>query len=158
MRARLIYAALRQVYRVGFWVLWARALVVHPHARGVKGLITNDGAVLFVRHTYGPREWELPGGGQHRHELPREALIRELREELGIEVSDPVELGTFHGPRQYSGNVVVYFGVELADREIRIDRVEIAEASWCDPAAPPLPLGWYAREVLRANGTTAPTM
>ena len=124
----------------------------------MKGLVTNEGSLLFVRHTYGPREWELPGGGQRRHELPGEALARELREELGIEVSDPVLLTTFNGPRQYSNNRVSFFGVTLTNRDIKRDPVEIAEVRWCDPADPPRPLGWYAQEALRRNGTSAATM
>jgi ADP-ribose pyrophosphatase YjhB (NUDIX family) len=124
----------------------------------VKGLVTNEGSLLFVRHTYGPREWELPGGRQRRHELPGEALARELREELGIEVSDPVLLTTFNGPRQYSNNRVSFFGVALTSRDIKRDPVEIAEVRWCDPTDPPRPLGWYAQEALRRNGRSAATM
>lgn len=38
--------------------------------------------------------WELPGGRVEPHESPQEAVVRELREELGIEV-DPPEPLTF---------------------------------------------------------------
>lgn len=131
---------------------------MHPQGRGVKGLVSNDGALLFVRHTYGPYEWELPGGGQRRHELPREALSRELSEELGIEVSDPVALGTFNGPAQYRNNVVTYFDVAVPDRDISMNPVEIAEVRWCDPGDPPRPLGWYAQEALRRKSKAAATM
>jgi 8-oxo-dGTP pyrophosphatase MutT (NUDIX family) len=158
MSVRLINATLRQVYRAGYWLLWAQALLTRPHGRGVKGLVTNGGALLFVRHTYGPREWELPGGGQRRHESPPQAISRELREELGLEVTDPVALGTFNGPHQYANNVVTYFSVALSSRAVRPDPIEIAEVRWCDPADPPRPLGWYAREALRRNGAAGATM
>ncbi len=143
---------LRRLYRAAYWALWAFALVAHPRGRGVKGLITNGGDVLFVRHTYGPREWELPGGGQHRHEQPDEAIARELREELGIEVTDLVALGAGNGPRQYRNNRVSFFTIELASRDVQPDPVEIAEVRWADPADPPRPLGWYAADALRRNG------
>lgn len=140
---------LRQAYRGAYWTLWAFSLVAHPRGRGVKGLIRNGGEVLFVRHTYGPYEWELPGGGQHRHELPGEAVARELREELGIEVTTAVLLGTGNGPRQYANNCVTFFTIDIANRDLQPDPVEIAEVRWSDPADPPLPLGWYAADVLR---------
>jgi 8-oxo-dGTP pyrophosphatase MutT (NUDIX family) len=150
----------RRIYRIGYRVLWARALVTSPHGHGVKGLVHNGGDVLFVRHSYGPHEWEMPGGGQHRHEEPREAVARELREELGIVASRPVTLGSVNGPNQYRNNVVTFFSVEVEERRLAPDGVEIAEVRWCRPEAPPEPLGWYAREALRryARGGAAETL
>ena len=140
--------ALRLIYRAGFWVLWLTAYLTRPHSRGVKGVLCNGGEVLLVRHTYGIREWELPGGGQRRHELASEALVRELREELEVELGELDPLGTCNGPGQYSNAVVTFFAARLANRDVRPDPVEIAEVAWCDPAAPLQPLGWYAAQGL----------
>ncbi len=58
-----------------------------PRTLGVRGVVTDDeGRVLLVRHTYGLPSWYLPGGGVRRRERLVDALLREMREEAGIEV------------------------------------------------------------------------
>ena len=55
-------------------------------------LIDADGRVLLAQRPKGkPLEglWEFPGGKMGAGELPEEALIRELGEELGIIVKRP---------------------------------------------------------------------
>ncbi|MEZ5925947.1 MAG: (deoxy)nucleoside triphosphate pyrophosphohydrolase [Hyphomicrobiaceae bacterium] len=54
-------------------------------------LIDPDGRVLLARRPPGKPMaglWEFPGGKVEKGERPEVALIRELREELGIEVSE----------------------------------------------------------------------
>jgi 8-oxo-dGTP diphosphatase len=53
-------------------------------------LIDTDGRVLLARRPEGKKMaglWEFPGGKLHAGETPEAALIRELKEELGIDVS-----------------------------------------------------------------------
>ena len=53
-------------------------------------LIDTDGRVLLARRPEGKKMaglWEFPGGKLHPGETPEAALIRELKEELGIDVS-----------------------------------------------------------------------
>ena len=45
------------------------------------------GQVLLVRHDYGRRNWELPGGGAEPGESPDETALRELREETGLDAT-----------------------------------------------------------------------
>jgi 8-oxo-dGTP diphosphatase len=58
--------------------------------RVVAALIFKDGKVLVcqrTRHQTMPLKWEFPGGKIEEGEQPRDALRRELDEELGIDAS-----------------------------------------------------------------------
>jgi 8-oxo-dGTP diphosphatase len=54
-------------------------------------LIDPDGRVLLAKRPEGKTLaglWEFPGGKVEAHERPEEALIRELKEELDIDVTE----------------------------------------------------------------------
>ena len=56
----------------------------------VAAVIERDGKILVGQRRRGdthPLKWEFPGGKVERGESPVDALIRELREELGIEAA-----------------------------------------------------------------------
>lgn len=60
-------------------------------------LVDADGRVLIARRPEGKAMaglWEFPGGKMHAGETPERALVRELKEELGIDVSESC-LGAF---------------------------------------------------------------
>lgn len=55
----------------------------------VCAIIERDGLVLCAlrsEHMSLPGKWEFPGGKLEANELPEEALIREINEELNIEI------------------------------------------------------------------------
>lgn len=68
------------------------AMARSERRRGTAGvaavLFDGDGRVLLLEHVFWPeRRWGLPGGWARRGEDPAEAIRREVREELGLEVS-----------------------------------------------------------------------
>jgi 8-oxo-dGTP pyrophosphatase MutT (NUDIX family) len=132
---RLRDPLLRLAFRAGYRVLRVWGLVDRSTKRGVKCVLTRDGEVLLVRHTYGDRgRWELPGGGIKRREAPPDAARREIREELGIEVEDWTVLGDLFERIDRRGRDRLWcFSAEIGDRELRLDRAEIAEAGWFEP-------------------------
>lgn len=77
-------------------MLWAvrREYPERPIA-GVAAMIFSDGSVLLARRRNPPGEgrWALPGGVVELGERVREAVVREVREECGLEV-EPVKLLT----------------------------------------------------------------
>ena len=59
-------------------------LVRRPRTFGAHALaLTPERKVILVKLRYAPG-WRLPGGGRSEHEHPREAVLRELREEIGM--------------------------------------------------------------------------
>lgn len=52
-----------------------------PRTRAV---IICDDCVLLVKNTLGSHRWNFPGGGIHKNEDPKIAIIRELKEELDL--------------------------------------------------------------------------
>ncbi|MGA9582646.1 MAG: NUDIX domain-containing protein [Allosphingosinicella sp.] len=58
--------------------------VTGPGRAGVHAVpLTGQGKVVLVLLTYAPG-WRLPGGGRKRREAPEAAMLRELREEIGL--------------------------------------------------------------------------
>ena len=82
---RLLATALHSLLKL-------RWLVQRPRTFGAHALaLTPDGKVILVRLRYAPG-WRLPGGGRGEHEDPREAVLRELREEIGMTAHGEVTL------------------------------------------------------------------
>ena len=137
-------------YRVAYRLLTLARFVRPSRGRGVKALLVCDGEVLFVRHTYGPDRWELPGGSVRHGEAPLAALHRELEEELGLTIATALPLTTHRDSGASAATGPMSSASTSRRREVRADPVEIAEARWCQPGSPPGPLGPRVVEILRS--------
>ncbi|UYQ64189.1 (deoxy)nucleoside triphosphate pyrophosphohydrolase [Streptomyces peucetius] len=86
----------------------------------VAGAVCEEGRLLAARRS-APEElagrWELPGGKLEPGERPEQALVRELREELGIE-TEPVERVPGEWPLR-PGYVLQVWAVRLVSGEPR---------------------------------------
>jgi 8-oxo-dGTP diphosphatase len=103
--------------------------------RVVAGLIIKDGKLLVcqrTRHQTMPLKWEFPGGKIEEGEQPRDALRRELEEELGIlaKVGDEVKRIQHEYP---NGGMVElrFFVVRAYEREIE-NRI-FRDMQWAEP-------------------------
>ena len=133
--------ARRLAYRFAYRALQVVWFVRRPHKHGIKCLITFRGRILLVRHTYGPRAWDLPGGGMKAGESPLDAARREMQEELGLGEAQWRPGGELRGTDSFRHDCVHCFRADLASAEITRDPVELAVAEWFAPDALPPDLG-----------------
>jgi 8-oxo-dGTP pyrophosphatase MutT (NUDIX family) len=82
---RLVITAAHGLLRLGWFIRRPRTFGAHALA------LTPEGKAILVRLRYAPG-WRLPGGGRAEDEDPRDAVLRELREEIGMTGHGDVQL------------------------------------------------------------------
>ncbi len=112
---------------------------------GVAAVIFDDGRVLMQRRD-DTRRWGLPGGGVEPGETLRHAVIREVREETGLDVEPLRLIGVYSDPAHHQivtypdGNVIHYVS-SVFECTVRGGTLttcaETLELGWFDPAALP---------------------
>jgi ADP-ribose pyrophosphatase YjhB (NUDIX family) len=145
--------AVEGVVREGFGVAWSKLTGAYRRSVAAAALISDeDGRVLLVENAFPRRRWGLPGGRLERGEEARAGLVREVREETGLEVEAGELLAVVLRPRV----VVFVFGATILGGEIRPAPVEIAQVVWLAEAEAHRRLAPSARrhlEAARAGGT-----
>lgn len=124
----------------------------HRVSTAAGGVIFNDeGDVLLIKENYGRHRYGLPGGRVDYGETPEEAVIREVREETGLEVTVTDLIGVLHNKRWDDPLLILVFRCELVTGEPAIqDPNEIAEVGWYDPTNFPVPSTMSGPAAVRA--------
>lgn len=103
---------------------------------GVKAVILDDKKVLMIRRRlddpHNPGLWDLPGGRIQPIEAPQEGLVRETKEETGLDIAVLFPLGVQHFTRQ-DGQVInlIFFLCEKKSSNIKLSHEHI-EYLWVD--------------------------
>ena len=103
--------------------------------RVVAALIVQDGKLLVcqrTRHQTMPLKWEFPGGKIEEGEQPRDALRRELEEELGILANVGDEVKRIQHEYPNGGMVELRFFVVRA-YEQEIENRIFKDMQWAEP-------------------------
>jgi 8-oxo-dGTP diphosphatase len=111
-------------------ILW---LAHSKYMIGVTGVVRDgQGRVLLLRHRMWPpeRQWGLPTGYARTGEEFSQTVVREVREETGLEV----KAGRLvHLKSGYRLRVEIAYEAQYVGGELKTDGFEVLEATWCSP-------------------------
>ncbi len=122
--------------------------VFRPKTTGAKCIIENNGKILFVRSNYAKKQWTFPGGSIKKRESPENTIIREIKEEVGLDVLDLKFLGEFISEVYYIKDKVYCFSAHSNQQRLKLNRLEILEAGWFSVDNMPQPLGKVAKRMM----------
>ena len=86
------------------------------------------GQVFLVQQTAGRQLWSLPGGKVRSREPIRQALRREIKEEIGLAVMSAKIVDIFDRPQK--GALAVLFQVVLRKGPLKLEEKEIKDAAF----------------------------
>lgn len=113
---------------------------VLPTKRVIGHVVFTDdaGRVLLMETSY-KDDWELPGGVVEPGETPREGAIREVVEELGVEVGlgYPALVDWMPPSLGWSDALEFIWRADLPHHDFTLPEVEIVDFHWVDPADVP---------------------
>lgn len=108
--------------------------MIVPKIRVVAAVISRDGRYLITQrrpHATLPLLWEFPGGKVEPGETDQQALVREVRERLGVDVEVGKEVRrVFHPYEKYSVELHVYECRLLSDQ---VQPLRVNDFRWVLP-------------------------
>lgn len=116
----------------------------------VDAVIVENGNVLLVLRDHDPFRgfWVLPGGHVEENETVEQAVIREVKEEVGLDVEVISLIGVFSDPsRDPRGLVSVAFLTRPVGGQLRLNR-ESKDAKWFPIDALPENIGFDHKLIL----------
>ena len=131
-----------------------REVVDHPGGVCVLALDGENRALLVSQFRYPYKEVvrEVPAGKLERGEDPREAAIRELKEETGAEAGDFRSLGELYPSPGYCGEIIrMYLARDLRFGETHLDEDEFLNLER-------IPFGTLVEQVLSGEIKDAKTI
>lgn len=113
------------IFKKQYWKLYK------PQTSGVKIMVFNSqGEILLVRIGYMHKLWVIPGGKLDRGEEPADAALRELQEEIGVQLSECKYAFSIYHEKQGKKDTIYFFEAVADIHDFTIDDEEIIDVSW----------------------------
>jgi ADP-ribose pyrophosphatase YjhB (NUDIX family) len=131
----MIDAGYRLMYRIAYRLMKVYWRALKPLNHGALVAIWHQGRVLLVKNSY-VDYYSLPGGYVKRGELPSEAAVRELREEISLDVNPSqleLQVDLTHDWEGRRDHVVIFdLFLDEAPR-VKVDNREVVAAEFVTP-------------------------
>lgn len=111
--------------------------IFKPETFGVKVIIENNGKFLWVRNDYGYKSITFPGGRIERGESAIQAAVREVKEEIGLDIKNLKLVGQILSIEEGKKDNISIFYAQSDSDNLTIDKFEIAEVNWFTKDRPP---------------------
>lgn len=105
-----------------------------PHFHVTAGLLQQDGMVLITKRPVGSHlagYWEFPGGKQEAGETLEECLVREMKEELGVNVRAGKRLLTVN--HEYENRIISLYLFQCTHLGGELKPLACEEIRWVHP-------------------------
>lgn len=128
--------------------------IFRPKTQGAKVIIECEDEILMIQNTYGKNVWAFPGGGIKKYEKPEETAQREVKEEVGIDISQLKYIGKILNTREYKRDEVFCYITSVGNKHVSADTREVKQAQWFNKQQIPHNISSVAHEVLNLWNTT----
>ena len=119
----------------------------------VDGIVVHDEKVLLIKRGIEPGkgQWALIGGYVDWDETLEEAVVREVKEEAGVDAVVNYRVGIYSKPTRkgvVNQNIAVAFALNTMSTEIYPQKSEVEGADWFDFASLPDNLAFDHRDMI----------
>lgn len=127
-------------FLVGIRARVGNDLIVLPSVAAC--VFDEQGRMLMALHAEAEPLWAPPGGIIEPDEAPADAAIREVREEVGLDIQVHDVIGVYGGPKFRSvypngdqcSYVITAYGCTTRNTDARPDGIEISDVRWVTEA------------------------